>query len=154
MEPNGRDLPLPTHPAALTAKNVQVRNVELWLQFTLVSSASCRGPILCHEAAFLGGWTSPVRQDTSDERMSSWERSTDRRHKGLVEGSSRSPGRGGPERRRRPRPDGTGTPMLTRRTTTSGEERVQDDGTALSPLEREGLAEARRVLATNPAWAI
>src|SRR5829696_3157343 len=90
--------------------------------------------------AFLGGWTSPVRQDTSDERMSSWERSTDRRHKGLVESSSRSPGRGGPERRRRPRPDGTGTPMLTRRTTTSGEERAQD-GTALWPCDRAGLAE-------------
>ena len=35
-------------------------------------------------------WISPQRQDTSDERMSSWERSTDSRHDGLVEGSSRS----------------------------------------------------------------
>jgi hypothetical protein len=40
------------------------------------------------------------------------------------------PGRGGPERRRRPRPDGLEPPMptklLTGRTTTPGDERVQD----------------------------
>jgi putative transposase len=35
-------------------------------------------------------WISPLRQDTSDERMSSWERNTDRGHNGPVEDSPRS----------------------------------------------------------------
>ena len=69
----------------LDGENVQVRNVELWLQFTLVSSASCRGPLLCHEAAFLGR-TSPVRQDTSDEeRVQDGRRSGLCQREGLVE---------------------------------------------------------------------
>src|SRR5215208_2374392 len=37
-----------------------------------------------------GEWTSPLGQDTSDERMSSWERSTDSRPNGLVEDSARN----------------------------------------------------------------
>src|SRR5829696_5170469 len=51
------------------------------------------------------------------------------------------PGRGGPERRRRPRPDGTGTPMLTRlltgRATTPRDERVQDGTTLRRPPSLE-----------------
>jgi two-component system NarL family sensor kinase len=35
-------------------------------------------------------WTSPLRQDISNERMSSWERNLDRRPNGPVEGSPRS----------------------------------------------------------------
>ena len=41
-----------------------------------------------------GRWTSPLRQDTSDERMSSWERNTDRRPNGPVEGSPQRTCRG------------------------------------------------------------
>jgi hypothetical protein len=53
------------------------------------------------------------------------------------------PGRGGPERRRRPRPDGTGTPMLTRLLT----------GCAATPRdEREQHGTGLRHTSSSTAW--
>src|SRR5215207_6233353 len=80
---------LTAEPAELTE---EVRLYVAWVRRLLNNS---RAPAQHHrlyvQLGYLTGiWTSPLGQDTSDERMSSWERSTDSRPNGLVEDSARN----------------------------------------------------------------